>query len=754
MKALFLSLFVCFSLQISAQTGSLQVECLQHSDREAIANLVVEVHRDSICLEGTTNQDGKFLFKNIPAGEIELWFMANNQLKISKVFIQEKQLLQSTYLFDSLYQVKEVGFGNFFAQDPNGRQQENRKQQETTFYMDGSRLISGDFPAPGIKEMSCLVITAYRMPLIDRDGGASGATVTREDIVSLPARSVNGIVSSIGGVNSVEDQDHIHIRGARSDANAYYLDGVRVSSFHNIPKSFISEVTLITGGIPANYGDVTGGVVAVQTMSSIQQKRAYTPGSQRNNNTYHQSYYEPEPPQMNYDRFLPIYENDFLSSISHPNSTFGIDVDGASWSYIKRMLANNRNVQKDAVKLEEMINSFHYVDVEQKNLINLAMRRIVCPWNPKNELVSIHLKAKDIPKDIPRKKHNLVFLVDVSGSMYSSDKLPLLVQGLKELVKSLNEDDYVSIVTYAGASGVALEPTSCDQKNKIIEVLDRLTASGSTNGIGGITQAYELAEQHFDPEKNNRIILCTDGDFNVGINSPGDLEQYIATKRGKGIYLTALGFGMGNYNSSTLETIANKGDGNHFYINNLAECKKVLIDDLGNILNIARDVKLNVEFNPDEVKEYRLIGYENRLLRPRDFIDDSKDAGEIGYGHEVTAVYEIVLGKAENDNNHFTKAKDKIGNNNELAFVKLRYKPFEDSVSIEEQFSLPKNQKLEEDHLLTAVIAFGLELRNSAFKGNINKVYLIEIANNLKGKTEEESELKTLILNYTRQELH
>lgn len=743
-----LFLFVCCSQLLNAQTGSLQVECLQQSDQEAIADLVIEIHSDSFCLEGITNQDGKFMFKGIPAGEVSLWFLTNNQLRTSNVYIQENQLLQCSFLLDSIFKVKVVDFGRDFVSDPDGIQKEN-------ILIDGSsiRMADGDLPASQIKEIECVTITAYRVPLINHYGSASGAVVTREDINHLPVRSINGVASTVGGVNSIEGTDGLHLRGGRSDANAYYIDGMRVSSIQHIPKAFISDVTVINGGIPANYGDLTGGVIAVQSRSSIQQSSNYSSKKQRNNTTIGQSYSEPEPtlPQMNYDQFLPIYENEFLSSVSHPNSTFGIDVDRASWTYIKRMIEGNQYVQKDAVKLEEMINSYHYVDVEQKNLINLAMRRIVCPWNSENELVAIHLKAKDLPKDLPRKKHNLVFLIDVSGSMTSSDKLPLLVQGLKDLVKSLNEDDFVSIVTYAGASGVVLEPTSCAQKDKIIEVLNRLTSEGSTNGIGGIQTAYDLAEQHFDAEKNNRIILCTDGDFNVGINTPGDLEHYISSKRGKGIYLTALGFGMGNYHNSTLETIANKGDGNHFYINNLAECKKVLIDDLGNILNIARDVKLNVEFNPDEVKEYRLIGYENRLLKPRDFIDDTKDAGEIGYGHEVTAVYEIVLGKAETDKNHFTKSKEKTGNNSELAFVKLRYKPFEDSVSIEEQFSLPKAQKPEVDSFLTTLIAFGLELRNSAFKGTIDTNYLTEIISNLNESKTDENELKQLIDKYTRQ---
>lgn len=748
MKTLFLLLSMHFASSLFAQTGSLQVECLQQNNRKAVTQLMVEIHNDSACFEGSTNEDGKFIFRGIPTGELELWFLQNNQLRTAKVYIQENQLLQNTFLFDSLFAVKGMNFGNEFENNSNGT------NKDTRLMLDGNRIRTTQINlVASVQEISCVMVTAYTTPLISRDGSASGATITREDISRLPVRSANEIASTVGGVNTQEVDNGIHIRGGRADANAYYIDGMRVNSnFSNLPKSSLGEVSVLTGGVPANYGDATGGIIAIQTKPTIRYGYDSYPAKKTKRNkqaeVITQPYIEPEP-YVNYDQFLPIYENDFLSSMSHPNSTFGIDVDRASWTYIKRMMSVNQFVQKDAVKLEEMINAFHYMDVPQNDLINLAMRRVECPWNSEHELVSIHLKAKDLPKDLPRKKHNLVFLIDVSGSMESSDKLHLLIQGFKQFVNVLNEDDMVSIVTYAGASGVALEPTSCDQKEKIIASLDKLTSGGSTNGIGGITQAYELAEKNFDSEKNNRIILATDGDFNVGINTAGDLEQFIALKRGKGIYLTALGFGMGNYHSSTLETLADKGDGNHFYINNLVECKKVLIDDLGNILNIARDVKLNVEFNPDEIKEYRLIGYENRMLKPRDFEDDTKDAGEIGYGHEVTAVYEVVLGKADADKNHFTKSKEMMGNNSELAFVKLRYKPFEDSVSIEKRFSLPKTQNLEKDPLLTAVIAFGLQLRNSAFKGMVDNELLTKLANSLDAKTEDEKELQRLMVNYS-----
>jgi Ca-activated chloride channel family protein len=509
----------------------------------------------------------------------------------------------------------------------------------------------------------------------------------------------------------------------------------------------MSNVSVYTGGIPANYGDLTGGVIAVQSVNyfGVQNDRE----SRRKKKNQNYVYEEPEPVRrvLNYDQFLPLYENDFLSPLDHPHSTFGLDVDRASWSFIKRQMDLGGNISQDAVKLEEMINSFETrkMTIENDELIKVELGRVNCEWKSDHQLVTVHLKAKELPKDLPRKTHNLVFLVDVSGSMSSQDRLPLLINGLKKFVRTLDDRDRVSIVTYAGYSTIALEPTKCSQVDKINAALDKLVSGGSTNGIGGIIEAYNLAEKNYDPEFNNRIILCTDGDFNVGINSPGDLEKFIEQKRGSGIYLTALGFGMGNYKNSTLETLADKGDGNHFYISNLNDMNKVLVEDIGNILNIARDVKLNVEFNPELVKSYRLIGYENRLLKPKDFIDDTKDGGEIGYGHSVTAVYEIELGKAEQVEGHFTKAEAN-SSPNELAFVKLRYKPFEEKVSIEKRFSIQNSDPIENNPLLSLIIGLGLHLRDSAFKGDLTIKHLQSLAKDFNPQTEDEFQLKRIVL--------
>jgi Ca-activated chloride channel family protein len=506
---------------------------------------------------------------------------------------------------------------------------------------------------------------------------------------------------------------------------------------------------VITGGVPANYGDVTGGVIDVTTRSSLEYRAPYEKQSRRSTNStssFDYKEYNPEP-QLNYDRFLPIYENDFLSPLTHPHSTFGLDVDQAAWGFVKQSINQGRIVPRDAVKLEEMVNAFQHkkVTVPEGELLHVEIDRSPCSWNTNNELVTVHLKAMDLPKNLPRKSHNFVFLIDVSGSMYPAERLPLLKKGFVKFVETLDKNDRVAIVTYAGNSGVVLPPTTCENKSIILNALDNLTSGGSTNGIGGIKEAYRLAEAHYDPELNNRIILATDGDFNVGINNTTELKNYISEKRGRGIYLTALGFGMGNYKNDILESLAKSGDGNHFYIRNIRDMEKVLITDIGNMLNIARDVKLNVEFNPKKVSNYRLIGYESRLLKPKDFTDDTKDAGEIGYNHQVTAVYEVEYGKAEDVENHFVKTKANFFDG-DLAFVKLRYKPMEDSASVERQYHLNSKEKVTPNELLNLVIAFGLELKDSAFKGDLTLEQLHAMAKDFHAKTEEEIELKTCIL--------
>jgi len=739
MKNLLLFVFLCLGNLLFGQTGSLQIKCLKNGTSQILSNLPIKVWKDTVCKDGILGENGILFLRDLPVGENSLWIQNSDLSKTLKgtVFIQENQVAQLTFMIDSSFtQLNNQNSGR------NSQISKDGDQKAITQNYDQMNL-------PINREMQlleCVVISTYRVQL-NYSNGTSGCTVSREDIARLPIRSADGVASTVGGVNMVEGTSEMHMRGSRSNDVAYYLDGMRISNADNIPKSYIGGITVRTGGIPANYGDVTGGVISIDSRSSIGNLNSYPQDRERRKKKAAEKESVEEQALFNYDHFSPIYENDFLSPLAHPHSTFGIDVDRASWNFIKTQIRNGGIINRDAVKLEEMINSFKTREliVPENELIHLELERNPCSWNPKHELVTVHLKAKDLPKDLPRKPHNFVFLVDVSGSMSSENKLPLLVEGLKNFVQTLKENDRVAIVTYAGNSGVVLQPTLCTDKSKIISALNNLSSGGSTNGIGGIQEAYSLAEKNYDPELNNRIILATDGDFNVGINSTGDLENYISQKRGKGIYLTALGFGMGNYKNSILETLADKGDGNHFYINSISDAKKVLVNDIGNLMNIARDVKLNVEFNPNLVCSYRLIGYENRLMKPKDFMDDTKDGGEMGYGHCVTAVYEIERGTAENDETHFVQSSGN-SDESELAFVKLRYKAFEDSSSVEKRFALKNNSAVIPNDLLNLIIPFGLHLRDSAFKGETSIAYLHERAKSFDAKGEEEVELKKIIL--------
>ena len=325
-------------------------------------------------------------------------------------------------------------------------------------------------------------------------------------------------------------------------------------------------------------------------------------------------------------------------------STFSIDVDAASYSNMRRFINKGKLPPVDAIRTEELVNyfSYDYPKPTGSDPVKITMEAGTCPWNADHRLVRIGLKAKEIPTDnLPAS--NLVFLIDVSGSMWGANRLDLVKSSLKLLVNNLRDKDKVAIVTYAGNAGVKLEATPGSDKQKIREAIDELEASGSTAGGEGIMLAYKIAQKNFISGGNNRIILCTDGDFNVGVSSDKELEKLIEQKRKSGIFLTVLGYGMGNYKDSKMQTLAEKGNGNHAYIDNLQEANRVLVNEFGATLHtVAKDVKLQVEFNPAQVQAYRLIGYESRLLADEDFNNDTKDAGEMGAGHTVTAFYEVI----------------------------------------------------------------------------------------------------------------
>ena len=447
----------------------------------------------------------------------------------------------------------------------------------------------------------------------------------------------------------------------------------------------------------------------------------------------------------NTEEYNSFSQNQFRKALDAPLSTFSIDVDVASYSNMRRFINNGQIPPADAIRTEELLNYFtyDYPAPRGNDPVSITTEVSAAPWNPQHRLVHIGIKAKEIAmENLPAS--NLVFLIDVSGSMSDQNKLPLLKSSLKMLVQKLRPQDRVAIVTYANHTKELLPSTSWEDKQKIISVIESLYASGGTAGGDGIQRAYRVAEASFIKNGNNRIILATDGDFNIGLSSPQELEKLIETKRSSGIYLTVLGFGMGNYKDNRVQTLAEKGNGNHAYIDNLTEAKKVLVSEFGGTLfTVAKDVKIQVEFNPAKVQAYRLIGYESRLLEDKDFNDDTKDAGEMGAGHSVTALYEVIpvgvksnlLGDIDPLKYQKTEKKEKksLTDSPELLTLKLRYKqPDSDKSSKMEVAVIDKNTSLnnvsENFRFSAAVAGFGMLLQDSKYKNDLTYDDVIHLA--------------------------
>ncbi|WP_454987131.1 vWA domain-containing protein [Capnocytophaga leadbetteri] len=456
------------------------------------------------------------------------------------------------------------------------------------------------------------------------------------------------------------------------------------------------------------------------------------------------------PQQRNAETYKEIKENSFVAVAQQPVTTFSADVDRAAYANVRRIIGYGQIPPKDAVRIEEMVNYFDYdypaPEEGSASPLRVSPELAPAPWDPNHLLLRIGLQAKkiDLAQAPPS---NIVFLIDVSGSMDEENKLPLLQSSFKLLLGQLRPDDKVAIVTYANGTKVALPSTSVKDKEKIIKALDNLYASGGTSGGRGIQLAYEQAQKSFIKNGNNRIILATDGDFNIGINNTTDLEKFIEKQRESGIYMSVLGFGMGNYRDDMAETIADKGNGNYAYIDNITEAKKVLVNELsGTLFAIAKDVKLQLEFNPKYVKEYKLIGYENRMLANEDFTNDKKDAGEIGAGHTVTALYELVPsdGKVAQSLRYQSQELNEKGKGNELGFLKIRYKDpkVKNAKSVEITEPLVFNKKaLKEtstDYRFAASVAeFGILLRDNSNKANATYGQVIELAEGAIGKDPE-----------------
>lgn len=543
---------------------------------------------------------------------------------------------------------------------------------------------------------------------------------------------INSLRGSVGGleINSGFNQN-ITIRGAGTLSGGnqpiYVVNGVvQTGNILNKinPKSIESIQVLKDASATALYGSrAANGVVVVTTKELSRKEKKAFKKLQKVQDSINRARQIQQQNSEEYDAFV---ENPFELTKNQSVSTFSVDVDKAAYSNIRRMINNGEYVNKNAVRIEEMINYFKYSYPQPKNNQPFSINTEYndSPWNSQHKLLKIGLQGKDLPMEkLPNS--NFVFLIDVSGSMNAANKLPLLKSSFKVLLDQLRPTDKVGIVVYAGSAGMVLPPTSANEKNKIIEALDQLEAGGSTAGGAGIELAYKLAQENFIKGGNNRVIIATDGDFNVGTSSTGDLQTLIEDKRKSGVFLTCLGFGMGNFKDNRMETLANKGNGNYAYIDNLQEANKFLGKEFaGNMYAIAKDVKIQIEFNPKYVKSYRLIGYENRKLKNEDFTNDKIDAGELGSGHTVTALYEVIPIDVKSEflpkesDLKYTKNTNDGNFSDELATVKFRYKkPDGDTSSEIVQVVKNSNESFssasEDFKFASAVAWFGLVLRNS-----------------------------------------
>ena len=547
---------------------------------------------------------------------------------------------------------------------------------------------------------------------------ADGTSITGCSVVNN--RSKNGAITDVNGRYSIQAQ--------KGDVLLFRFIGYKEEK--RVVKSAKLDVKMKTDDVALEECVVVGyGTMKTKAMTGAYV--AVCPTAMYDMDT-----------RMNTEEYDRIQENGFKSVADTPLSTFSIDVDPASYSNMRRFINRGELPPADAIRTEELVNyfSYDYPKPTGNDPVKITVEAGTCTWNTAHRLVRIGLKAKEIPTEqLPAS--NLVFLIDISGSMWGANRLDLVKSSLKLLVNNLRNKDKVAIVTYAGSAGVKLEATSGGDKQKIREAIDELTAGGSTAGGAGIHLAYQIAKKNFISDGNNRIILCSDGDFNVGVSSAEGLEQLIEKERKSGVHLTVLGYGMGNYKDKKIQVLAEKGNGNHAYIDNLQEANRVLVGEFGATLHtVAKDVKLQVEFNPSQVQAYRLIGYESRLLKDEDFNNDAKDAGDMGAGHTVTAFYEVIPAGVKNeyvgkvDDLKYQKKEKmtlKPTGSDELLTVKLRYKAPDKDVSrkMELPFVDNKGDSVSSDfRFASAVAMFGQLLRDSDFKGTADYDKVIKLA--------------------------
>ncbi|MDR1678312.1 MAG: von Willebrand factor type A domain-containing protein [Prevotellaceae bacterium] len=731
MKTKIFSLLIALSSLFTASMASenLTVQGIVVAENgKAIAGAKVQAQNTAIATK--TNANGEFILKNIPATVQFLQISASGyvsgkvkirpqkmRIVMKKAAVQEKQ--QNT--------VKYTPLVTAVARDAE--------------YADNEVAETVEFDE--------FVVVGYA-PVAKRDVTSSIASVSGDNLKSRPVNSASEMMQGkIAGVqvktsNGSPDADvQVRVRGGSSITQSseplYIVDGKAVQNIDKIPADKIKSVDVLKdASATAIYGARgANGVIVINTKPGTKvelEEAVYLPPP------------PPRPESRNNEEYNPWVENRFEDAKIEPLSTFSLDVDAASYSNVRRIINNGQMPKKNTIRVEEFINYFSY-DYPQptgNHPVKIVTEMHACPWNKEHRLVQIGVKAKEIPSDnFPAS--NFVFLIDVSGSMDSPRKLPLVKSSMKLLLNNLRDEDRVAIVTYANNTNEVLQSTPASDKQKIMEAIDALYASGGTAGGDGIQRAYRIAEKNFIKGGNNRIVLCTDGDFNIGISNPKDLEELIETKRKSGVYLTVLGYGMGNYKDNRLQTLSEKGNGNHAYIDNIQEANKVLVNEFGSTMYaVAKDVKIQVEFNPAQVSAYRLIGYESRLLNKEDFNDDTKDAGELGAGHTVTAFYEIIPVGVENRFGGVDALKyqqvEKIKTENatnELMTVKLRYKPLDSDVSLKMEIpvSATMDKTESEDFIFASSVAmFAQLLRDSDFKGDASYADVAERARQALGE--------------------
>lgn len=612
------------------------------------------------------------------------------------------------------------------------RIQDERRETKRLSNADGTNSMNLQGKVAGLaispeNNMKEVVVTGYSTKAYKR------ASVAEEGVVS----SAMGIKRS--PVNT--DMNNTVIRGmstpSQTNVPLYVMNGEVVNNNYlkALSPNNIESINVLKGEkATALYGArAANGVIVITTKDLSKRELRKIKRKAKKLEKENPIITLPQPKiEVSKEEYPEFIENSFESPATHPLSTFSVDVDKAAYSNIRRMISYGQTVPKDAVRIEEMINYFpyNYPQPTDQHPFSISTEYSIAPWNPKHKLLKIGLQGKNL--DLGKApKSNLVFLVDVSGSMDQENKLPLLKKSLALMAEKLSSEDKVTLVAYAGSAGLVLPATSGSEKKKILEAIDRLSAGGSTAGGAGIQLAYKIARENLIKNGNNRVIIATDGDFNVGISSRKDLTSLIEEERKSGVFLTCLGYGMGNYKDTTLETLAKAGNGNYAYIDNLQEANKFLVKEFaGTMYTIAKDVKIQIEFNPQNIQAYRLIGYENRLLKDEDFVNDAIDAGEIGAGHQVTALYEIIPAGIEDEfspkniNLKYSKKTEATNNfGKELATIKFRYKKPDGDKSIEiikniDNRNIALNNTSDDFRFAADVAWFGMKLRDSQYLKN------------------------------------